>query len=69
MTQSKAMQIPTLSLKQVEQKKAERRRERRQEKTAFFDRFFSFFERVLRFAEREENKTSTPDDDENYQRL
>ena len=66
---SQATHPLNLSPEEAEKKQATRRRERRQEQTALFDRFFSFFERILRFAERDENKTSTPDDGDNFKRL
>lgn len=66
---SQATQPANLSPEEAGKKQAARRRDRREEQTALFDRFFSFFERILRFAQREENKTSTPDDGDNFKRL
>lgn len=51
-----ATTLPPTSPEALAEERAERDRDRREEKTRMFDQFFAFFERIIRFAEKQAEK-------------
>ena len=54
-----ATQMPSATPSQLEKKRVERRQERRTERKEVFNQFFTFFERIIKFAEKHDNKGET----------
>ncbi|NKB21697.1 MAG: hypothetical protein GKS01_14495 [Alphaproteobacteria bacterium] len=54
-----ATQMPSATPEQLEKKRVERRQERRAERKEAFNQFFTFFERVIKFAEKHDGKGET----------
>jgi hypothetical protein len=63
-----ATELPAASPQELEKKRAEQRQKRSEERTAMMDRFFGFFERIIRFAEREAEKQPPERRDDEYAR-
>jgi hypothetical protein len=57
---SAAIEVPRVTADQLEAERAKRRAEERRESTEILDRFFAFFERILRFAERQAEREASP---------
>lgn len=51
-----ATQMPSATPDQLEKKRVERRKERRAERNEAFNQFFTFFERIIKFAEKHDHK-------------
>lgn len=60
---TEATELPPVSAAELEKQRAEQRAERRTEKTEMLDRFFGFFERMLKFAEKNADKAEPPHDE------
>ncbi len=60
-----ATELPKASPEQLAKERAEKRQQKKTERTEIMDRFFSFFERILRFAERESEKQAPAGQGEN----
>jgi hypothetical protein len=54
-----ATQLPSATPDQLEKKRVERRQERRSERKEAFNQFFTFFERIIKFAEKHDGKGET----------
>ena len=51
--------MPAATPDQLEKKRVERRQERRTERNEAFNQFFTFFERIIKFAEKHGDKGET----------
>ena len=54
-----AIQMLSNTPYQLEKKRVERRQERRTERKEVFNQFFTFFERIIKFAEKHDKKGET----------
>ncbi len=54
-----ATQMPSATPEQLEKKRVERRQERRAERKEAFNQFFTFFERIIKFAEKHGDKADS----------
>ncbi len=65
---TEATELPKATPEQLEKQRLDERRERRAEKTEMFDKFFAFFERILRFADKHADKMEPPAKKDEYAR-
>jgi hypothetical protein len=65
---TEATELPKATPEQLQKQRVEQKRERKAETTEILDRFFSFFERMLRFAARNSDKQEEPAKKDEYAR-
>jgi hypothetical protein len=65
---TEATELPKATPEQLQKQRVDQKRERKAEKTEMIDRFFSFFERMLRFADRHSDKQEAPAKKDEYAR-
>ena len=60
-----ATQLPQATPEQLEKQEQERRQAKREDREEIFDRFITFFERIIKFAQKhaEPEKAPAPEDD------
>jgi hypothetical protein len=65
---TEATELPKATPEQLEKQRVERKQERKAEKTEMLDKFFSFFERMMRFAQQHDDKKEAPAKKDEYAR-
>ena len=65
---TEATELPKATPEQLQKQRVEEKRERKAEKTEMIDKFFSFFERMMRFAQQHDDKKEAPAKKDEYAR-
>jgi hypothetical protein len=64
-----ALVLPKATPKQLEAERKARRQARREERNDVLDRFMSFFERIIKFAQKHAGEAKPPPEDERFKQL